>query len=221
MDDELHTLSAPYALDALSGEDRARFESHLATCERCRNELAGLQDASASLAFAVEGPAPPPDLRARILDGAREQPSNVVPLRPRRSVLLPIAAAVAVVASAAAVGLGIWASSLHHSLSRAQVAVRVLGNPHSRRIQVSGHKGELVVDPSGTAVLALALPAPPAGKTYEAWVADPTVRRAGQFDGGTTTLPVRVKPGARVMVTIENAGGVAAPTSQPLFVVHA
>jgi hypothetical protein len=47
------------------------------------------------------------------------------------------------------------------------------------------------------------------------------VQRAGEFNGGTTTLPVRVNRGSRVMVTIENAGGVAAPTSQPLFVVHA
>jgi anti-sigma factor RsiW len=220
MDDDLHTLSAPYALDALSGEDRARFESHLATCERCRDEIAGLQDASTSLAFAVEGPAPPAELRGRILDAARREPSNVVPLR-RRSVVTPIAVAIAAAACVAVVGLGIWASSLHHSLSNAQLAVRVLGDPASRRIPVNGHRGTLVVDPSGTAVLALRLPALPSGKTYEAWVADPTPQRAGQFNGGTTTLPVRVNPGSRVMVTVENAGGVAAPTSQPLFVVHA
>lgn len=220
MDDELHTLSAPYALDALSGEDRARFESHLATCERCRDELAGLQDASASLAFAVDGPEPPAELRERILAAAREEPSNVVPLR-RRSRVAPVAVGVAVAACAAVVGLAIWASSLHHSLSHAQLAVSVLGNPASRRIPVSGQRGDLVVDPSGVAVLALRLPALPSGKTYEAWVADPTVRRAGEFDGGTTTLPVLVDRGARVMVTIERAGGVAAPTSQPLFVVRA
>jgi anti-sigma factor RsiW len=221
MNDDLHTLSAPYALDALSRDDRERFESHLATCERCQEELAGLRDASASLAFAVEGPPPPADLRARILEAVQREPVNVVPFRPRRSLLTPVAVAVAVAACAAAVGLGFWASSLHHSLSREQLAVRVLGNPSSRHIPVSGAKGELVVDPSGTAVLALRLPMPPNGKTYEAWVADPTVRRAGEFSGGTTTLPVRVERGARVMVTIENAGGVAAPTSQPLFVIHA
>jgi len=70
-------------------------------------------------------------------------------------------------------------------------------------------------------VLALRLPALPKGKTYEAWVADPNVRRAGQFDGSTTKLPVRVARGARVMVTIERAGGVDAPTSQPLLIARA
>ena len=55
----------------------------------------------------------------------------------------------------------------------------------------------------------------------EAWVASPHARRAGQFNGGTTVLPVRVPRGARVMVTIERAGGVDAPTSQPLVVAQA
>ena len=64
MADDLHTLSAPYALDALSPAERERFEEHLRTCDRCREELTGLQGAAASLAFAVEGPAPPAALRA-------------------------------------------------------------------------------------------------------------------------------------------------------------
>jgi hypothetical protein len=129
--------------------------------------------------------------------------------------------AFAVAASAAAVGIGVWAASLHHSLSRAQTAVRILGDPSSRRIPVTGAPGRLVVGPSGTAVLAVQLPAPPAGKTYEAWIADPTVRRAGQFDGRTFTLPRRVARGAQVMVTLERSGGVDAPTSKPLLVARA
>jgi hypothetical protein len=82
---------------------------------------------------------------------------------------------------------------------------------------VSGAKGELVVAPSGTAVLALHLPPPPSGKTYEAWVAEPAVHRAGEFDGGTTTLPIRLTRGEQVMVTVERDGGVDKPTSKPLL----
>src|SRR5262249_39123472 len=62
MPDDVHELSALYALDVLDDEERATFERHLAECERCRAELAGLRDAAGSLAFAVEGPAPPPEL---------------------------------------------------------------------------------------------------------------------------------------------------------------
>lgn len=221
MADDLHILTAPYALDALTPEERDRFEEHLATCVRCRAALAGLQDAASSLAFAVEGPAPPAGLRGRVLAAARAEPSNAVPLRQRRSIYASAATAFAVAATAAAVGLGIWSASLHRSLDRTREAVRILGDPASRHIRVSGAKGELVVSSSGVAVLALHLPAPPSGKTYEAWVADPAVHRAGQFDGGPTTLAVRVTRGARVIVTVEHAGGVDAPTSQPLLVARA
>jgi anti-sigma factor RsiW len=221
MADDLHTLSAPYALDALSREDRERFEAHLRSCDRCRAELAGLTDAAAALAFAVEGPVPPPELRGRILEAARQEPSNVVPLRPRRAIFASAAALFAVAATAAAVGFGIWAASLHHSLADARTANRILGDPSSRHVPVSGARGELVVAPSGAAVLALDLPPAPKGKTYEAWIANPNVHRAGQFNGRTTVLPVRVSRGARVLVTIERAGGVDAPTSQPLLIARA
>ena len=67
MVEDPHELSALYALDALTGEDLERFEAHLAECGRCRRQLDGLRGAAGSLAFAVEGPAPPPALRGRIL----------------------------------------------------------------------------------------------------------------------------------------------------------
>ncbi|HWJ30816.1 MAG TPA: anti-sigma factor [Gaiellaceae bacterium] len=220
MADDLHTLSAPYALDALTSEERQRYEEHLETCEQCRDELAGLQEAAASLAFVVEGPAPPSALRTSILGAARAERPNVVPLRPR-STFASVAAALAVAASAAAVGFGVWAASLHDSLAHSRVAVRVLGDPASRHLPVGGGRGELVVAPSGNAVLAVRLPKLTHGKTYEAWIADPNVRRAGQFDGGAFTLPRRVARGAQVMVTVERSGGVDAPTSKPLFAVRA
>jgi anti-sigma factor RsiW len=220
MTNDLHELSALYALDALADDDRARFEAHLAECEDCRRELASLKDTGATLAFAVEGPAPPSALRGRIVEAARAEPQNVVPLR-RRSIGTSVAAAIAVVATAAAVGLGIWAATLHHSLAHDRTAVRVLGDPSSHRVALSGANGELVVARSGDAVLAVRLPALPKGKTYEAWIADGSVRRAGQFSGGTFALTRRVGTGARVMVTVERSGGVDAPTSQPIISARA
>jgi anti-sigma factor RsiW len=219
MTNDLHELSALYALDALADEDRARFEAHLAECEECRRELAGLNDTTAAFAFAVEGPAPPNALRDRIVAAAHAEPQNVVPLR-RRSVSTSVAAVIAVAATAAAVGFGIWAATLHHSLAHERTAVRVLGDPSSRRVPLSGANGQLVVAPTGDAVLAVRLPALPKGKTYEAWIADGSVRRAGQFTGGTFALAHRVEPGARVMVTVETSGGVDAPTSQPILIAR-
>jgi anti-sigma factor RsiW len=223
MADDVHELSALYALDALTGEERARFEEHLQSCERCRADLDGFRAAAAQLAFAPEGPAPPEALRGRLLLTARAERPKLVPLRSRRrpSLATALAAAVAVAACAAAIGLGLWAASLHGSLSQARRVEAVVANPSSRRIPLVGARGALYVAPSGRAALAADLPRPPAGKQYEAWVIDTAAHPAGLFSGRTTLLRLPVRPGTVVKVTLEKAGGVSSPTTTPLLSAHA
>src|SRR5919108_1928296 len=98
-----HSLVAPYALDTLDDEEERDFEDHLAGCEECRETLAGLREAAASLAYGAVGPAPPPELKQRILTQARAERPNVTPLPARRRWTAPVAAAAAL---AAAVALG-------------------------------------------------------------------------------------------------------------------
>ena len=81
--DALHELTAAYALDALDPADEAAYEEHLAHCARCQEELALLSGAASALALAAGAADPPPALRERILDAARAERPNVVPLRPR------------------------------------------------------------------------------------------------------------------------------------------
>ena len=50
---EPHTLASAYAMDALDGQDRVRFERHLERCEECTREVAGLHEATARLAGAA------------------------------------------------------------------------------------------------------------------------------------------------------------------------
>jgi anti-sigma factor RsiW len=222
MADDLHELSALYALDALDADERARFERHLDDCERCQEELGGLRGAAGALAFAVEGPPPPAELRTRILTAARAEAQNVVPLRSRPSIAVSVTAALAVAATAAAVALGLWAASLHHSLAGDRSALRILGDPRARHIPLTGRSGALVVAPSGEAALAADLPSLPKGKVFEAWVIDTNaVRPAGTFTGDRTTLTTRVPDGATVKVTIERAGGVDSPTTHPLLSARA
>ena len=217
MTQDLHELVAPYALDALDDDERDRFERHLAECERCSAQLAELQEAAAALAFAAEGPAPPPALRGRILDAARgERRAEVVPL-PRRRWALPAAAAVAAVAACAAIGLGLWAASLSHSLDRERnAAKKITVTP------LTHAKGSLVVGDGGAALVVCSLRAAPVGKTYEAWVIrGRTPTRAGLFRGGgncpAVSLTRPVHSGTLVAVTLERAGGVDKPTGRILF----
>src|ERR671935_386966 len=80
--DAIHELTAAYALDALDEHDEREYEEHLARCPHCREELASLTETATSLAYGVESPTPPPALRNRILEQARSERPNVVPLRP-------------------------------------------------------------------------------------------------------------------------------------------
>ena len=213
---DLHSLVAPYALDALEEDEERNFEEHLALCERCREELAGLREAAASLAFAAPPAAPPPELKERILEQARSERKNVVPFRRRRSWTAPLAAA-ASIAAAAAIVLGIWAASLANSHDPLE---SVLSKPGAKIIAM-GTAGGVAVAPSGEAVLAVAVPRAPAGKTYEAWVIrEGKAKPAGLFRGraGTSIVELnpQVPPGSVVAVTLERAGGVPQPTTKPL-----
>jgi anti-sigma-K factor RskA len=217
MADDVHALVAPYALDALDEHEERSFEEHLALCDRCRDELAGLREAASSLAYGLPPTAPPPELKNRILAQARAERPNIVPhQRRRRNWTAPLAAAAAVSACAAVV-LGIWAASLQNSQDPLE---SVLSKPGARLVSM-GKAGSVAVAPDGTAVLALAVPQAPAGKTYEAWVIQgKEAKPAGLFPGrsGTSILRIHrpVRRGEIVAVTIERAGGVAQPTSKPL-----
>ena len=185
-----------------------------------------LRAAAASLAHDAPAAAPPPELRSRILATARAERGNVVPLRPRWAT--PVAA-VAAVAACAAVGYGIWAAMLDHTLGSREAALRtqsralaVAASPGARRIALSGGHGALVVTPSGRAALLLAdLPETGAGKVFEAWVVSGgAAAPAGVFSAkdraAAVALERDVPHGATVAVTIERAGGAQQPTSTPI-----
>ena len=225
--DALHDLTPAYALDALDADDARAYEAHLARCERCRDELATLSEAAGALAYATEAPVPPVELRARILQQAAQERANVVPLRPRR--LMPVAA-IAAVAAAVAIGLGIWAASLSSKLDRTEAQLdrqervaQILAAPGSRKITFS--RGTLVVAPDGDGALVLnRLGDAGEGRTYEAWVAtEGAPEPAGLFEGGGTVAVPLDKPvpaGATVMVTKEPKGGRDTPSSRPFVIVR-
>lgn len=213
---EIHDLTAAYVLDALEPEEEKAFEEHLRRCESCRDEVARLRLPAAAIAHDAPAAAPPTALRARILEQARRERGNVVPLRPRWAVPAAVAAAVA---ACAALGLGLWAARLHSDLSRRDALTAVLADPGARRVALAGAPGALVVAPDGRAALVADLGRPPAGKTYELWVIQAgSPRRAGTFSAaGGVLVDRRVPSGATVAVTVERAGGVDAPTTRPIL----
>jgi len=212
---ELHSLVALYALDALNESDARSFEEHLALCERCREELAALREAAAALAYATPPAAPPPQLKQRILEQARSERQNVLPLRRPQAWRTPLGIAAAA-AAAVALGLGVWSATRP---AGGNAFTRMLSQPGAK-VSALGRSGAVAVAPDGRAALALSVPRAPSGKAYEAWVIQAgRARRAGLFDGGSETsvigLDGRVPAGAVVAVTVERAGGVDQPTQKP------
>jgi Anti-sigma-K factor rskA len=145
-------------------------------------------------------------------------------------------AALAAVVGVAAIALGMWAfvSSVRAQddpevvrsapIYGAAQAISLLSKRSTERIPLEGSQGSavLAVGARGRGVLVLdGLPVAPAGRSYQAWVVDPKVRplehmSAAVFTGVETIVPLAqpVPEGWVVGVTVEEEGGVVAPTRQ-------
>ncbi len=212
--DAYNELTVAYALDALSAAEARAYEEHLAGCATCQDDLAALSATAVALAYAAPPVDPPAPLRERILEAARVERQNVVPLRPRWARASTAVAAVAALAACLVIGLGIWNVSLRSRLDDARQALQT--------VPLQGANGSVVVGSGKHGVLVVSnLAAAPAGKTYEAWVIqDGAAAPAGTFGGGGTVavrLEQPVPSGAIVAVTIERAGGTEQPTSKPII----
>lgn len=236
MTPELHAFAGAYALDALTGDERAAFEAHLADCPDCAAEVRSLQDATAELSHVAAVP-PPRGLRADVLTAinqVRPLPpvlDNVVALhkaRVGRSVWQVLAAACAVIA----IGLAGWGYQQHQDARRqATVAARSLDSllTASDAKVITGNLGTgqatLVFSRSmqRIALVGHAVPEPAAGKTYQLWMIEPgsagsTFVSAGTFapdSHGDVRALARSSDLSRTSemgISIEPSGGSAQPT---------
>ncbi|HET8594663.1 MAG TPA: anti-sigma factor [Intrasporangium sp.] len=232
MNDDIHALSGPYAVDALDPEEREQFERHLAECPACQDEVAGLRAAATQLSALVET-APPVGLRESVL----RQISTVRPLPPLRQEAPPEPAAeparlrrqpwlLAAVAAAlvAVAALGIWRAV--DTTPPPTVAERVLEAPDATRVAhrfPDGASATVVRSKQvGRAVLITSdMPAPPAGKVYQLWLEDRAgvMQPAGLMSGSGNKVVVLSGDAGQASaagITVEPAGGSARPTTQPL-----
>ncbi|MGW3207181.1 anti-sigma factor [Streptomyces sp. NPDC001135] len=77
--EDLHSLAAPYALDALEAGERRRFAKHLHSCDRCAAEVRDLAEDAVRLAWSTAAPAPA-GLRERVLAAVRTTPQEQAPV---------------------------------------------------------------------------------------------------------------------------------------------
>jgi anti-sigma-K factor RskA len=89
--EDLHSLAAPYALDALEPAERVRFEKHLKDCDSCAAEVRALSEDAVRLAWSTAAPAPAA-MRDRVLAAVRitaQEPVRQEPARARTPQLPP------------------------------------------------------------------------------------------------------------------------------------
>lgn len=170
-----------------------------------QESLAQDEDVAWALAEATARPAPA-RLRERIVARHRRRPwyAGWAPAR------------IAVAAAALALIVGALAFRTEIELVAALPGARVA------TLSGAAGRGAVVVQADDRAYLVIDLPAPPAGKAYEAWVIrDGTPQRAGMAParGGIVVLRLErpVRPGDVTAVTLEVAAGVDAPTSEPVL----
>lgn len=238
--DELQPDYVLFAMGVLDDPERSEIRAHLDRgCDVCTSGMSEARAWVYALGASTEGPAPPKRLRNRILASAGAVPET----RWHWRTAWQAAAAVALVAVAILVYFGqrqnAERAELRAQLTRTGLeavrlreALAVLQAPETREVTFGGAqpappRGRVFVNPSlGVLLIASNLPAPPPGKTYEMWIIPKggSPAPAGLFSSspeGTAVhlyrTPVSVASTGLVAVTLEPAGGVSAPTSQPVI----
>lgn len=234
---EAHTLAGPYAMDAISEPDRGRFERHLAGCEECRREVAGLREATARLAAAT-AVSPPAAMKERVMAAVaatRQQPPPAQPraasrpwhARRRVRVRLVLAAAAAAVAGVAVL-FGVSNGSMQDQLSRDQASsqqVAAVLTARDATMKTGAVRGggtvTIVMSHSMRKLVFTAadLRALPAAWGYELWLAGPagdrpvTVLAPARHGMAGPVVASGLRPGDHLVLTAEPSGGASRPTT--------
>ncbi|MEU7017221.1 anti-sigma factor [Streptomyces sp. NPDC046385] len=239
---DLHTLAAPYTLNALDPGERGAFEDHLRTCAACRQEVAEFDATAARLAAAVSL-APPATAKAQVMaaiEGVRQLPPRI-PTQASAPAFgsalrrkAPVLALAAGVAAAVLGGATVWQTQHIQDLERqARQSQRqldavsaVLAAPDARTAHARAANGALTSvvtsDRQNKAVFTAAnLPAPGTGKTYQLWLDhNGTMLPAGLIDhDGTVILTGSPTDASAVGLTLEPTGGSPQPTTTPLLLI--
>jgi anti-sigma-K factor RskA len=145
---------------------------------------------------------------------------------PRGTVTRRVAVLAAAASVAVAVALGITQLSAQHQLdqARATAIARVVTAPDAHvttartsaggsvTVVTSAALREAVVSASGMASL-------PSSRVYQVWVMSPSGARSAGLMHGSSLLASAVRPGDRIGITVEPAGGTARPTTTPVAVL--
>lgn len=226
---DIHSLLAPYALNALDPDERARFEAHIAQCDDCSVELPGLLTTAGRMGAAAEQRAPD-ELRDRLMAIVARTPQErpvvtamATHSRVRRALPRMLVAASMLVALA---GVGAFAVERNHSANlQAQqtgmTAVLSSADANTKDMKIDGSGSVRVIESksSNGAVLLTNGIRKISDKTYQLWTIEAgKARSQGLIKSGSGAYLVKNLGSAdTIAITVEPAGGSEQPTTAPVM----
>ncbi|OLT40338.1 hypothetical protein BJF85_25235 [Saccharomonospora sp. CUA-673] len=245
MSTEMSTFTGAYAVNALTGPERAEFEHHLAVCQECSQEVHELTEAAARLGAgaAVE---PQPELKARVLREiaqTRQEPPATGPTsigsrsarwRSRLATRIAVAASVVAIAAAGVLGGVAWQS--HRELEQVREQMAQAGARGGEMAEVLQAGDARIVhgasgDASATAVVSeemgkamfmgKRMPALPRDKVHQLWAISPGgASSMGVLERGDMPIVHHMPADTRELgVTVEPQGGSPQPTTDPVMLL--
>jgi anti-sigma-K factor RskA len=223
-----------YLLGAMTEAEGQAFERHMAHCPSCRDEVERLRPAADALPRAVEQLAPPPTLKASLMEvveqeaeGRADEPPR--PARPRRSLVERLGSLPGLrpVLVAGALALGVAAGFGVARLSEEDESRTVVATVDERRIPEASARLQLQGEGDDGAILRVrGMPTLDRNRVYQAWVLrDGTIVPQPTFEvgdngGGAVAIPEDLSDAEQVLVTREQRGGARAPTEEPILAVR-
>lgn len=245
MNSEMSSLTGAYAVDALTGPERAEFEHHLAECEECAQEVRELRDTAGMLGLAA-AEEPPADLKGRVLHEiayTRQEPPEAepVPIGARRAARTArwgtraaVAASVVGVALAAVFGVSAWQTEQELEQARQQLGQESARGTEMSRVMHASDARIVHASEGGavaTAVVSMELgeavfmsehmPDAPEDKVHQLWaIGEQGATSMGVLGDRDGPVSAGMPDGTtKLGVTTEPAGGSEQPTTDPFMLL--
>jgi anti-sigma-K factor RskA len=223
-----------YLLGAMTEAEAQDFERHMTRCASCRDEVERLRPAADALPRAVEQLAPPPTLKASLMEVVEREAEGRAdesprPARPRQSLAQRLRAfpGLRPVLVAGALALGVAAGFGVARLSEQDESRTVVATVDERRIPEASARLQLQGEGEGGAILRVqGMPTLDPNRVYQAWVLrDGTIVPQPTFEvgdngGGAVAIPEDLSDAEQVLVTREQRGGARAPSEEPILAVR-
>jgi anti-sigma-K factor RskA len=218
-------LKDAFVLGALPDEERREFEEYLASHPERQAEIDELGAVAGLLALSPQEQEPPPELRRSLMAVVEAERPRAASGPARMSEFPGIRTLTLGAAALLVIGLFIWNVMLQEHIHDLQsqaprdgrlVALEGFGAARQARVEV------MILDDDRAVLMAEDMPPVPEEKTFQIWVIENNVRKAGGLfepreEWVVTSVEIPLDGADAIAVTVEPKGGSPQPTTDPML----